>query len=51
MPPRWPFWSIAATVIVNGTPAVFINGRKINGAYPWETFKKIADDELKKKKG
>jgi protein-disulfide isomerase len=36
---------------VNGTPAVFINGRKINGAYPWETFKKIADDELKKKKG
>ena len=36
---------------VNGTPAVFINGRKINGAYPLETFKKIADDELKKKKG
>ncbi|HXT95649.1 MAG TPA: thioredoxin domain-containing protein [Polyangia bacterium] len=35
---------------VNGTPAVFINGRKINGAYPWETFKKIADDELAKKK-
>ena len=35
---------------VNGTPAVFINGRKINGAYPWETFKKIADDELKKKR-
>jgi protein-disulfide isomerase len=36
---------------VNGTPAVFINGRKINGAYPWETFKKIADDELAKKEG
>jgi protein-disulfide isomerase len=36
---------------VNGTPAVFINGRKINGAYPWETFKKIADDELAKKQG
>ena len=36
---------------VNGTPAVFINGRKINGAYPFETFKKIADDELAKKKG
>jgi protein-disulfide isomerase len=35
---------------VNGTPAVFINGRKISGAYPWETFKKIADDELAKKK-
>ncbi len=36
---------------VNGTPAVFINGRKINGAYPWETFKKIADEELAKKNG
>jgi protein-disulfide isomerase len=40
---------------VNGTPAVFINGRKISGAYPWETFKKIADEELakttKKKRG
>ena len=36
---------------VNGTPAVFINGRKINGAYPWETFKKIADEELAKKQG
>jgi protein-disulfide isomerase len=36
---------------VNGTPAVFINGRKINGAYPYETFKKIADEELAKKTG
>jgi protein-disulfide isomerase len=35
---------------VQGTPAVFINGRKISGAYPWETFKKIADEELAKKK-
>jgi protein-disulfide isomerase len=35
---------------VNGTPAVFINGRKISGAYPWETFKKIAAEELAKKK-
>ena len=34
---------------VNGTPAVFINGRKISGAYPFETFKKIADEELAKK--
>ncbi|HXJ19102.1 MAG TPA: thioredoxin domain-containing protein [Polyangia bacterium] len=40
-----------SAVGVNGTPAVFINGRKINGAYPWETFKKIADDELAKKQG
>jgi protein-disulfide isomerase len=36
---------------VNGTPAVFINGRKISGAYPFETFKKIADEELAKKQG
>ena len=36
---------------VNGTPAVFINGRKINGAYPFETFKKITEDELAKKTG
>jgi protein-disulfide isomerase len=38
-----------SAVGVNGTPAVFINGRKISGAYPFETFKKIADDELAKK--
>jgi protein-disulfide isomerase len=36
---------------VNGTPAVFINGRKISGAYPFETFKKITDEELAKKGG
>ncbi|HEY2729642.1 MAG TPA: thioredoxin domain-containing protein [Polyangia bacterium] len=36
---------------VTGTPAVFINGRKIAGAYPWEMFKKIADEELAKKAG
>jgi protein-disulfide isomerase len=34
---------------VTGTPAVFINGRKIAGAYPFDTFKKIADEELNKK--
>ncbi len=33
---------------VNGTPATFINGRKISGAYPYPTFKKIADEELAK---
>jgi protein-disulfide isomerase len=36
---------------VTGTPAVFINGRKISGAYPFDTFKKIADEELSKKEG
>ena len=39
------------TVGVSGTPAVFINGRKISGAYPFDTFKKIADEELAKKTG
>ena len=36
---------------VNGTPAVFINGRKISGAYPFDTFKKITDEELAKRTG
>src|SRR4029079_3834379 len=31
---------------VNGTPAVFINGRKISGAYPCETVQKIDGEEL-----
>ncbi|HEY5088773.1 MAG TPA: thioredoxin domain-containing protein, partial [Polyangia bacterium] len=35
---------------VVGTPTVFINGRRIAGAYAWETFKQIADTELTKKK-
>jgi protein-disulfide isomerase len=33
---------------VKGTPAIFINGRKIAGAYPLETFQAIADAELAK---
>ncbi|HET6147618.1 MAG TPA: thioredoxin domain-containing protein [Polyangia bacterium] len=36
---------------VNGTPAVFINGRKISGAYPFDTFKKITEEELAKREG
>jgi protein-disulfide isomerase len=32
----------------NGTPAFFINGRKVSGAQPFESFKAIIDDELKK---
>ena len=35
---------------VSGTPASFINGRKIGGAYPYETFKKVVDQELAKLK-
>ncbi len=33
---------------VNGTPATFVNGRKIGGAYPYETFKKVVEQELAK---
>jgi protein-disulfide isomerase len=32
-----------------GTPTFFINGRKIAGAMPFESFASIIDDELKKK--
>lgn len=31
---------------VNGTPAFFINGRVLNGAQPFEAFKRIIDEEL-----
>ena len=31
-----------------GTPAFFINGRKIAGAYPFDAFKKIVDEEFAK---
>lgn len=31
---------------VSGTPAFFINGRLLSGAYPFEEFKKIIDEEL-----
>jgi protein-disulfide isomerase len=39
----------AAAVDVNGTPATFVNGRKIPGAYPYDTFKKMVDQELSKR--
>lgn len=31
---------------VTGTPAFFINGRRISGAQPYEEFKRIIDEEL-----
>lgn len=33
---------------VTGTPAVFINGRIMKGAQPYESFKKAIDEELQK---
>ena len=35
---------------MNGTPAFFINGRMINGAQPFDSFKKVIDEELEMKK-
>ncbi|MBI2587480.1 thioredoxin domain-containing protein [Candidatus Amesbacteria bacterium] len=31
---------------VQGTPAFFVNGRLLAGAYPFEEFKKVIDEEL-----
>lgn len=33
---------------VDGTPAFFVNGRKIVGAQPYEEFSKVIDEELEK---
>lgn len=35
---------------VTGTPAFFINGRRMSGALPYEEFKRVFDEELKKSK-
>jgi protein-disulfide isomerase len=35
---------------VDGTPAIFINGRMISGAQPYDAFKKIIDEELAMKR-
>jgi protein-disulfide isomerase len=34
-----------------GTPATFINGRYLSGAQPYESFKKLVDEELAKAGG
>jgi protein-disulfide isomerase len=34
---------------VNGTPAIFINGRMLSGAVPFATVAPVIDDELKRK--
>jgi protein-disulfide isomerase len=35
---------------VNGTPAFFVNGRMLNGAQPFDAFKRVIDEELESKK-
>jgi protein-disulfide isomerase len=37
-----------AALGVSGTPTVFINGRRVAGAFPLETFRAIVDQELAK---
>jgi protein-disulfide isomerase len=36
------------TVGARGTPAFFVNGRFLSGAQPFESFKKVIDEEMKK---
>ncbi len=33
---------------VNGTPAIFVNGRMLSGAQPYEAIAKVIDEELKR---
>ncbi len=39
---------LAASLGANGTPAFFVNGRKVVGALPFESFKAVIDEELAK---
>jgi protein-disulfide isomerase len=39
----------AARLGVTGTPGFFVNGRFVSGAKPFESFKQLIDEELKKK--
>jgi protein-disulfide isomerase len=32
---------------VKASPTVFVNGRRVEGAYPYETFRKILQDEIR----
>ncbi len=34
---------------IQGTPGIFINGRFVEGAQPYEVFAKIIDEELTKR--
>jgi protein-disulfide isomerase len=40
--------ALASALGATGTPAFFINGKKLVGAQPLESFKAVIDDELKK---
>lgn len=38
--------ALAQKVGANGTPSFFLNGRNIRGAYPYESFKTVIDEEI-----
>lgn len=40
--------SLATSIGATGTPAFFINGRKLSGAQPIENFKRVIDEEFAK---
>ena len=40
----------AMSLGVNGTPAFFVNGRKLPGAVPYADFRRVIEEELKAKK-
>jgi protein-disulfide isomerase len=40
--------SLASSLGANGTPGFFINGRKLEGAQPIDSFKRIIDEEVTK---
>jgi protein-disulfide isomerase len=40
--------ALGTSVGVTGTPTLFINGRRVVGAYPLETLRTIVDQELRK---
>jgi len=40
--------ALAAQLGATGTPAFFINGRKVSGAQPIDNFKRLIDEEYKK---
>jgi protein-disulfide isomerase len=41
---------VGANLGVNSTPAVFVNGRLLSGAQPYETFAQVIDEELARAK-
>ena len=40
---------LASDMGVTGTPAFFVNGRYLSGNQPYESFKRLVDEELAKK--